>query len=173
MKSAFLANYLTFGDCHCWHDGFDGCDSFEDFKIRMGQGNYRIIGNSDPACLFFWPKLRETYPDAKWVVIRRPLEDVMISASKALAMRPSAVIDMNHRLERLISAIHPECVVDFDDLIPERVMEIARYLGVDAGPLKRAEQLCRMNVQVEHNYLRERIKWNMDHPGKKIWEAAL
>ena len=168
-RTAWFSNYLTFGSSFCWHDTFDGIEDFDEFKLRMEFGKFKTIGNSDPANLLFWREINFWYPKSKWVVIRRPFEDVVNSCSK-FGIERSSLEPLWDQLIALENAINP-LVVKFDELGFSEVREVADYLDVEVGSLKRTSQLCKMNVQVEHNYLRERIEAIRLNPPRFLVEA--
>ncbi len=168
-RSAWFANYLTYGNTFCWHDGFDGAQDFDGFKERMEFGKFENVGNSDPANLLFWEEISFWYPKSKWVVIRRPFEDVVESCAEFGFERP-LLESYWDRLIALENALDP-LVVKFNELGPVIVKEVADYLGVKVGNPTRTSQLCKMNVQLDHDYLRERIAANISNPPKFLRET--
>lgn len=168
-RTAWFSNFLTFGNSFCWHDGFDGLENFEGFKVRMNLDGCENVGNSDPANLLFWREISFWYPKARWVVIRRPFEEVVKSCSKFGIDRSFLEFSWGH-LIAIENALDP-LVVKFDDLDFSAVDQVADWLHVKVGPPTRTSQLCRMNIQVEHNYLRERISENVANPPRFLTEA--
>lgn len=153
-RTSWFANFLTYGDSMCFHDGFHGLDSIDDFP-RVLEG-FSTSGNSDPANLLFWEKIVEWFPDARWVVVKRPFEECLVSCNKILKVNGFDLAKMRSRMDDLIEAVNP-MIVDFHQITPKVARNVADYLGVDAGPLARAEMLCRMNVQLDKNELRKAL----------------
>lgn len=156
-RTAWFANYLTFGDSFCLHDGFRGLKSVEDFPARLNvyEG---ASGNSDPANVLFWQRLVEWYPQAKWVVVVRPFGEVVVSCNRILPPRIHQLVPwenlcrFNTQLDQLVARLDP-MIVPFHGITPELAMKVAAYCGVYAGDVRRAEQLCQLNVQLDPTFL--------------------
>lgn len=166
-RSAWFANFLTYGDSMCFHDGFHGLDSIDEFP-RVLEG-FSVAGNSDPANLLFWPKIREWFPDAPWVVIRRPFEEVLMSCNRILKVSGVELAKMRTFMDDLTDVVNP-MIVDFHQITPRVARNVADYVGVDAGPLARAEMLCRMNVQMDKNEMRKTLQALANKPPQ--WATA-
>jgi hypothetical protein len=156
--SAWHSNLLTWGDSFCFHDGFYGLESAGEFPDRLHSFNAQNVGNSDPANVLFWERIVEWFPNAKWVVIRRSWEDTIDSCRKAYPRSNLlGLVQFRQRLTALIDELQPK-IIDFDSISPDTAFDVAQFLDVDIGPRKRVEQLCRMNVQLESDYLRNAIE---------------
>lgn len=75
--TAWLSVALTTKDSVCFHEGFLGCASVEDLKNKMGP--HKVAGNCDSVNLLFLSDLKETFPDARFVVVWRDEEAVSAS----------------------------------------------------------------------------------------------
>lgn len=166
-RSAWWSNYLSYNGAAILHDAFYGLEDVKHFprELREFFPGAKVIGNSDPANLLFWEQIVEWFPDAKWVVIERPFEEVVKSCQKICPIERPALWAMADKLSELIGTLKP-MVVDFHSITPEVAMNVAEYCGIDAGNLKRAEQLCRMNVQLEPSYLKQALKDFGDNPSR-------
>ena len=171
-RSAHFSALLTHGKTFCFHDAFDGLETFDDFieLMNFGEGGFDTVGVSDPALLYFWPKVHAAFPDAKWVVVERAEYDVYQSLKK-FNVGMEAVVDAKRRLIELTAKLNP-LVVNFDEINPSTVNRIATYLDIDVGHPERVAQLCKMNIQIEHNYMRERITHNVANPSQLLKEIA-
>lgn len=147
------------------HDGFYGVEDIKMFprELRGFFPNAEVVGNSDPANLLFWEQLVEWFPDAKWVVIERPFEEVHQSCRKLWDIDRASLWAMSDKLNELKKAVAP-MVVDFHGITHKVAMDVAEYLGIDAGDNRRAEMLCRMNVQIEPSFLKEALERFVEHP---------
>lgn len=164
-RTAWFSNYLSHGNASIIHDGFRLLNAIDDFPIQLKKEfpYSEVIGNSDPANILFWERIVEWFPHAKWVVVRRPFEEVFESCNRIWKIERQSLWAMSDKLNELIDALNP-MVVDFHGITPQVAMDVAAYLGIDAGNLKRAEQLCRMNVQIEPSFLKAAIKDFVDKP---------
>lgn len=156
-RSAWLANYLTYGDSFCLHDGFYGLNDINEFPDRLRSIKANLVGCSDPALLLNWRKVKEWFPGATWIVVERDLGESIRSSEKAFGVDcRHQLLEMRYELDSLI----PECNafrVEFKEL---DCVFIEWILGLKMPP-KRREMLERLNIQVDPRFLRremDRIK---------------
>jgi len=153
-RTAWFANYLTFGDSFCYHDPFV-FSSPKDVIERI-QNDDRNCGISDASLVCYWEQFRNAFPDAKWVVIERSFDEVVHSASQIVQINVDALLHMRRELDNLISELSP-LRVHFSEIDAPMAMSVADYLGVDAGSSERAEMLSLFNVQVHPPLLKRRL----------------
>ena len=148
-KTALLSTIFTWGTSFCYHEFFGNK------TIPKG---FDHIGISDPALLFMWEKESHERPDMRWVVVVRDVEESHKSISR---IDPEITFDQvmsaKAELDRLMWALHP-LIVSFDDTDAEMCREIAKYLGIDIGPIERVRQLCDMNIQIHPPILKKRLE---------------
>jgi hypothetical protein len=161
-RSAWFANLFTWGDSICYHDAlYDDAvnslcwsNSLRSLQSRLLNGTR---GHSDASNLLAWEHFRNWFPDAKWVVVERPLEEVLESST---AIYPNISKErlraFQAKMEALISGFSP-LVVKFDEITPFKCYEIAEYIGVSIGPATRVRMLCDMNVQIHPPILKQRL----------------
>lgn len=150
-RTAWLANYLTWGDSICPHDMMGECDSFEQFACYLKRLEGAHVGYSDPALLFVWEKVVAAFPQARWIVVTRAPDDVKASLRRLMGKDCDAAVErMQKLLEGLVTAI-PATIIPFDE-IDDRLDEI-RPPGLEM-PLERTRLLRRMNVQL-HDFMTE------------------
>ena len=86
-RTAWMANYLTYGDTFCLHDGFCGLknpfDMFGKFNEVALRNNVSEVGNCDPANLYFIDALTKQFPKAKWLILNRDIEECRKSCKEA------------------------------------------------------------------------------------------
>jgi len=78
-RTAWLANFLTYEDSFCFHEGLLQTASpyhLKDLFESVGKG---IVGNADCGNIFFLNEIREIYPDAVFIYIKRDIKDVLDS----------------------------------------------------------------------------------------------
>lgn len=79
-RTAWLANlFTTGGPCgshqFCHHDLLGKVSSLAEFRRRMQLADH--TGDSDSGLVWIFPKLRELYPAARWILIERdPAESI-------------------------------------------------------------------------------------------------
>lgn len=162
-KTAWLANLLTWGSTFCAHDGlrpemsrhFEFKESVACLvsKLRTGEWN----GHSDAANVLAWQELEVEFPHAKWLVVKRPLNEVLDSCRKIIpSVAPAGIGALNKKLEELIYQLNPK-IVEFDEISPTTCYDIANYFQVNIGPHKRVNQLCEMNIQIHPPILMQRL----------------
>lgn len=133
---------------------------------------WHVIGNSDPANIFFWEQLQEWYPDAKWIVIKRDFEQTFKSCQRAFELFDRKILwAMADKLQDLIRALNPP-VYDFDSIRATTAKLIATQCGVKVGSPERVSMLSHMNVQVESKYLKSEIERFMHEPPTWARETA-
>jgi hypothetical protein len=79
-RTAWTANFLSVAPAFCWHDGLSNTPSLKAFQTKMEA--HEICGDSDSGLPFFYDELREMYPEANWVVLRRDPEEVVVSLAR-------------------------------------------------------------------------------------------
>ena len=153
-RLAWTANYLTYGNTFCLHDGLKYCSSgVGELDGVMPALPYR--GNSDAANVLSQDKLKAVYPDAKWVLIERPYSEVEDSV-KALGEDPAGLHLIQAKMEEMRGKFNP-LVVKFDEL-DSRITEIAAYVNPTWNCFQlRHEMLVGLNVQADYNKAKAEI----------------
>lgn len=88
-RSAWLASFLSYGGLRCGHDIAVDCASIADFRAALAV----LAGTCETGAAFAWRLLREEYPAAKMVVVRRPVAGVMASFAKLLPAEALPALD--------------------------------------------------------------------------------
>jgi hypothetical protein len=123
-------------------------------------------GHSDSTNVLNFRTLDAAFPRAKWVVVHRPISDVLDSCRKIVpGIATESIGAFSNRLDDLIEALDP-MVVRFDDIDPGVCYDVANYLQVNIGPHSRVKQLCDFNVQVHPLVLKRRLEELMQQPIK-------
>lgn len=90
-RTAWLANMLTYANSFCYHDGLGQCVRVSDlahlFLSASDDLTINRIGNSDSGLSFVWKEVNEYFPEANWIIIRRPKEDCKTSFSNEFVGR--------------------------------------------------------------------------------------
>jgi len=175
MRSAWLANLLTWGKSFCWHDGFFGLDKTDDFQDRMKMPGMEIVGNSDPGNVLYFKKLLRWYPEAPWVIVRRNFEDSLRSSNRAFGKTGRHELEfVASKLDQLKEADVNLVQVAFEDLDdPQVIQHLADYCGVDIGPKERVAILLKMQVQIRPDLLKKAIREELQNWSNQKTENLL
>lgn len=159
-RTAWIANYLTWGKTFCFHDGFVGLahplEIRKKFDAIHAKG-FETVGNSDPANLYFLDTLIKDFPDAYWVLIKRDLKECRESASQAFGHYSDLNFEQaqmkkldDYLWERRVSGI----TLDFTCLDVHVMQgEFSRF--VDSPP-ERTDLLLSMQIQLTSERLADR-----------------
>ena len=155
-RTAWLANYLTWGSSLCLHDVYATLDTPhlmpDHLEKAQSESGVQHIGVSDPALLLFASDVIHEFPHAPWVVIKRDHKEVVASCEKAFGTVSAKALEiMARELDRVQE--HAALVVPFD-----RVTEMADQIGEAvmpgwSSPKSRLEMLARMQVQIHPDIL--------------------
>ena len=119
-------------------------------------GRQVYVGMSDPACAGVWDCLAEMFPDAPWVIIQRPVEDVARSCGGLVS------VDWLRQQQQMLEDCAYDTralVVPFDE-IDVMLHEIGYHVmgGEFIANTHRDKQLKTWNVQVPMNHIRDVIQ---------------
>lgn len=161
-RSAWLSTLLG-----CGHDIGVECETPEEFVGKIG------IGTCETGAAFAWPLIRQLLPDAPFVVVKRPVEDVCASFARLgiIGLEP----EMRRRDAQLdeISAQSGVLTVGFADLRSAAVCGgvYAHCLGrsMDLASWQRLETL---NIQVDILHQMARLETNRPRIAKLKAEVA-
>jgi GNAT superfamily N-acetyltransferase len=129
-RTAWLARFLTYGAWECGHDEIRHCRSLDDVKAWLGQP---CVGSVETACAPFWRLLPALAPDARVVVVRRPVHEVVDSLMQLqlgcfdLALLTTAMWRLDRKLEQIERRVPGVLSVAYADL--EHEATCARVFG--------------------------------------------
>lgn len=167
MRSAWLANFLTYGKTYCHHDIFAKVETMAGFQLAM-DWDYEAVGVADPSLVFFWEEVSKLYQDATWIVIERPFRETLESCKKAFGgFDENNLHVMKARLEKLKYRLKPH-LFNFENLEFNRIA----CLCDTPIPFDRVMLLKDMQVQLEPKYLLTKIKELQDNPTPLMRNAA-
>jgi Sulfotransferase domain len=116
-RTAWLANFLTYEDSYCFHEGLLQVPSPLHFRELFSSTGKSVVGNSDCGNVFFINEILDTFPDAKFVVVDRPPEEVVDSLQ---AMGPQfadeGAVWHAYELLQKFKREHDALVVNYDAL---------------------------------------------------------
>ena len=159
-RSAWLSRFLTWGEWHCGHEELIHARSLDDVKAWLSQP---CTGTVETAAAPFW-RLLERYGDARVVVVRRPVDEVVASFLRLpLAFDEAVLVPLMRRLDAKLAQIERRLPgvlsVSFADLATEegcrRVWE--HVLPYPHQPAWWAA-ISRVNIQIDMRALARRVR---------------
>lgn len=82
-RTAWLANLLTHGPAFCYHERLGQCrrpaDLLYHFSLAQGYGDYQFIGDSDSIIPLVAKEIIAAFPDARWVICWRDMQEAIDS----------------------------------------------------------------------------------------------
>lgn len=121
-RTAWLSKFLSYGDWHCGHEEIRHARSLDDVKSWFKQP---LTGTVETAAAPWWRLVKEYAPDARIVVVRRPVSEVMDSLNRLnLPFEQGALYKLITRLDQKLDQIEErvECIsIPYDSLHDEDV----------------------------------------------------
>lgn len=142
-RTAWMANWFTYGDSFCFHDGLAGISSKEDYAAKLQSKNASYVGDSDSGLVFL--DLKYLYPDSPVVVIHRSIVKCQMSMKRAGIPGAEHFQFLNSLLEKM-----PGLHVNFSD-IDKRIDEITDYCIGTTMDADRKEFLLNINMRIIQN----------------------
>ena len=149
-RTAWLSQFLSYGDWHCGHEEMRHVRSLEDVKSWFSQP---YVGTAETAAAPFWRTVARLTPDIKVVVVRRPVAEVVASLMRLGSFDQEALEADMKRLDRKLQQIERRVPgvlsVNYADLNDEavcaRIFEHCLPYSHDSA---RWQVLSKINVQV-------------------------
>jgi len=150
-RTAWLANFLTYENSYCYHEALSMCERVSDMKDMRREG---ITGNSDSGMFLFPEKVLKEFPNAKVVLIKRPIGEVEKSLNRVFTGTPQEcefTARMSQRASDWMETnVKGMLVASFSDLEKEQVCKniwdfCNQYRSFDK---QRWKMLANFNVQL-------------------------
>lgn len=149
-RSAWLSRFLTYGDWVCGHEQLRYMRGLDDLKSWFAQP---MIGSVETAAAPFWRSLEGLAPDARLVVLRRPVDEVVASFMSVHSFDPVWLRRTIVRIDMKLAQIEKRLAVmsvTFADLDREEVcgklFEHCLHLPFDRNWW---ETIRHVNVQID------------------------
>lgn len=119
-RTAWLANFLTYGDSFCFHEPLLGLSRVADIQDKVSTVTTPIIGATDTGAMYFVDVLLKLYPGLKLVVIERPANECQESID-SMGLQGDVTL-MARQLEWIKQRTKP-LVIQFSSLDEKATME--------------------------------------------------
>ena len=145
-RTAWLAAFLSHGDWRCHHDAILEAESLWDLEDILSKPH---TGTVETGLTRGFLVMRDLFPNARVVVVRRPVSDVAESAANLGWEYPDGYLEEEAERLDLISHIPGVLTVTFESLASEAVCK-AVYEHCLQQPFDRSwwAALARKNIQI-------------------------
>ena len=152
-RTAWLANFLTYGPLTCLHDEFRHLDNPRDLEQLFTAAGGPCVGHADPANVLFQDALISAFPAAMWVVIERDPTQAQRSAERAFG-QPLPDFSIYARKLRELRTKRKVLQIPFQELNSDFANRIGNLLHKDfcSGSARNA-LLDRLNIQIDPQIL--------------------
>ena len=147
--TAWLANFLTWGESFCFHDITHGVESLDEMAATFGRMKCASVGSADTAGLLVLPKLRQRFPDAKVLFVLRDAAEVKIDLA-TVGFDVSGVDQLGKFLSEAISdPTLDSAVMRYEDIFSSTMMrQVWDFLEIPGKfPWRRFELLRAMQIE--------------------------
>jgi len=146
-RSAWMTHFLSYSPFQCGHDIATHCSSVSDFLGHFGDG---MVGTCETGAVEAWRVIRAEMSECKFVVVRRPVSEVLASFYKlGLFPDPQIILDRAGMLES-VAALPNTLVLDYSELAGQlgcrRLFEFCLELPFDHNWW---EYYAGFNIQVD------------------------
>jgi len=139
-RTAWLANFLTYEDNFCYHEGIDGCSSLEEYKKKLGKNK----GDSSTGLMLL--DMNKEFPNTPKVIIESDVEKSIEFTKEKYGVY---IPDYFYMIEEKLKSIQG-LRVKFED-IDKSLDKIWEYLIGTPYNKDRGTLLSTMNIQT-NNY---------------------
>jgi hypothetical protein len=163
-RTAWLANFLTYGPSFCFHEPMNKY-ALKEYPGLLAKTGKRHAGVSDSINTLVIEELVDMFPQAKIVVIQRPIEEVAKSLEALGLPCPTLLEKMTVALDKIVHAYQP-LVIDFHQFDAKRIWY---YLFDDQLDHARLNQLEGFNITVPKNIIELKGMELMVKAGDLLW----
>lgn len=136
-RTAWLANFLTYDDLFCYHEGVNGCKTINEYKEKI-----KGKGDSNTGIMLF--DFENHFPDAKFIIIDSDIEPSINFGRNVFNTDIEHEMSVcKNRLDN-INGLH----INLAD-INNRLDEIWDYVSTKKFNADRADMLINLDIQVK------------------------
>lgn len=158
-RSAWLSAFLSYPPKRCGHDLAAESSSIPDFLCRIA----KVDGTCETGAVIGWPLIRKFIPQARIVVIKRPVADIEQSLAHFGVVPVCGELDERRQMLDACATQPDVASFDFADLddrdVCAWIFETCLELPFDRGWYKR---LAGQNIQVNVPAQMERLRARQD-----------
>ena len=171
-RTAWLANFLTWGDMICWHELSGRMSAADQMRVVLTRGA-KCVGNADSGAIFMAEELMQKMPDLRVVVIRRDWEESLHALCKLTGAAVSDEMRASwQRMDEILEGIEAKAsgvlVVEYESLGKSQTVEAVwrHCVGEVPFPSTRFSILSDMNVQMEPGIIHRAARGVTQVPGR-------
>lgn len=149
--TAWVANFLTWGDSFCFHEALYGCDSLDRFDHILTSTGAKYAGAAETAAPALLPALYHRFPHAKYIFIMRDIEEIRVSLER-INVTSDYLNNMVLPFWWGIGSIENALVVQYKKLFTSTTMKVIwKHIGIkESFPFRRLELL--RNIHMEDGF---------------------
>ena len=140
-RTAWLANFLTYDNHFCFHEGLDNCATVEEYKQKLGQNK----GDSSTGLMLL--DMNNEFPDAPKVIIENDMSKAIDYSYKTYGYYDPAYIQGLNTKLLAIDGLH----INYHE-IDQSLKQIWDYLIGTPFNHERAELLKRLKIEIKDPY---------------------
>jgi hypothetical protein len=147
-RTAWMAHYLNYNRSNVGHDITIECKHPGDFFEGFERGTLR--GTVETGAVLAWKLIRQRLPEAKFVVVRRPLEAVRLSLGQFGIAAPEGELEARDEMLGVVSKLPGSETLDYSDLcIPQVCKWLFEHCLEQTWDPQWHETLAGINIQVD------------------------
>jgi hypothetical protein len=149
-RTAWMANFLTYDCSYCFHEGWLQVPSMHGLRELFASTGKPVVGNADCGNIFFVDEILDTFTEPKFVMIERPIADVLASLrSMGPEFGDEEGVWRGHELLQAFKRQNvPMLAIDYDSLSQSAYRLIWDYCVGSAYDHQRTVMLDGLNVQI-------------------------
>lgn len=132
-RTAWLANFMTFGNSFCHHDGLlSGYSAGGLRKLFSETEDAEFVGDSDSGLVSIAGAIERDIPGSPWVLVERPIEDALGSYQAYFPEHPHPSIPQIEpsQVSRVFDLCQKWCE-ELKDRVPSDRLMIVRFEDLD------------------------------------------
>jgi hypothetical protein len=155
-RTAWTANLLTHGDCFCFHEPAVGLNSLSELRAVFEATGRPIVGSADCGNAWLADGLREEFPECRFVVVRRDLNQCRKELIK-MGLPDNGTLEKAAEMLDYVASKYSPLIMDAKQMgDPEAVKMLCNYVGAPFD-ISRFEMLTALNVQARPELIGERM----------------
>jgi hypothetical protein len=123
-RTAWMASYLSHRQCNVGHDITIECKHPEDFFADFAPSG-PMLGTVETGAVMAWKLIRQRLPEAKFVVVRRPLGDVKASLGQFGLEAPPGELEARDEMLDVVASLPGSESLRYSDLC---IPQVCRWL---------------------------------------------